>query len=270
VVRTEIWLGVQRISGAVFDWLGGEYATGGQRFAVPGELTSRTFRGRFPLGLYELPERLLLWRYLRRGTTVLELGGCLGVVSCLVNARLRDPRRHVVVEANPALLPWLEANRARNGARFEIVDGIIGRGEGPRSFWTGGAIVSGSANFPHAGTEPIQVREQTLKALEARHGLSFDTLLIDIEGGETEFLCDHPDLLAQARLVVVEFHPRFIGEAACAEGRLALAAAGLVRRARVGPAEAWTRPRAGRGVRSHPGRWHMHPPKACHKQVGTR
>ncbi|WP_165585316.1 FkbM family methyltransferase [Roseococcus sp. SYP-B2431] len=241
--RTDVWLKVQRISGALFDWLGGEYATGGQRFGVPGELTTRCFRGRFPLGLYELPERLLLWRYLRRGATVLELGGCLGVVSCLVNTRLRDPRRHVVVEANPALLPWLEANRARNRARFEIEDGVIGRREGERAFWAGEAIVSGSASFRHAGTQPVPVRGRRLEELEARHGLSFDTLLLDIEGGEAEFLRDHPALLARARLVVVEFHPMFIGEAACAEGRAALATAGLVRRARIGLAEAWTRRR---------------------------
>ncbi|MDB5378742.1 MAG: Methyltransferase FkbM [Rubritepida sp.] len=242
----DIWMRVQRISGALFDWLGGEYATGGQRFRVPGSLTTRCFRGRFPLGLYELPERLLLWRYLRRGGTVLELGGCLGVISCLVNARLRDPRRHVVVEANPALLPWLEANRARNRARFKIENGVIGRGEGERSFWAGGAIVSGSTNFHHAGTDPIAVPERKLEAVEARHGLSFDTVLLDIEGGEAEFLRDHPALLVRARLVVVEFHPRFIGEAACAEGRAALEAAGLVRRARIALAEAWTRPRAAR------------------------
>jgi FkbM family methyltransferase len=244
VFRTDIWLRAQHISGALFDWLGGEYATGGQRFQVPRDLTTRCFRGRFPLGLYELPERLLLWRYLRRGATVLELGGCLGVVSCLVNDRLRDPRRHVVVEANPALLPWLEANRARNHARFKVVDGVIGRGEGERSFWAAGAIVSGSASIAHAGSKPILVRERTLEALEAEQGLSFDTLLLDIEGGERDFLRDHPGLLARARLVVVEFHPMFIGEAACAEGRAALEAAGLMRRARIGLAEAWTRPKA--------------------------
>jgi FkbM family methyltransferase len=246
VFRTDFWRKVERVSGAFFDWAGGEYRTGGQRFRIPRDLTSQGFRGRFPLGLYELPERLLLWRYLRRGATVLELGGCLGVVSCLVNARLRDPRRHVVVEANPALLPWLETNRARNRAQFKIVGGVVGRGGDERLFWAGGAIVSGSISLERDGTEPVRVRQQELEALETGYGLSFNTLLLDIEGGEAEFLRDHPDLLARARLVVVEFHPAFIGEAACAEGRATLEAAGLVRRGRVGHAEAWTRPRRAR------------------------
>ncbi len=244
MLRTTLWRAVQRVSGALFDWAGGEYAAGSHHFHVPRDLTNRRFRGRFPLGLYELPERLLIRRYLRRGATVLELGGCLGVVSCLVNGRLRDPRQHVVVEANPALVPWLESNRDRNGARFRVVEGVVGRVAGERPFWKAEAIVSGSASLCHAGSAAIRVRAQTLETLEARHGLSFDTLLLDIEGGEAEFLRDHPGPLARARLVVVEFHPRFIGEAACAEGRAALAAAGLVRRARVGFAEAWTRPRA--------------------------
>ena len=42
--------------------------------------------------------------------SVLELGGCLGVISVVVNSRLTDPSRHVVVEANPKLIKYLEHN----------------------------------------------------------------------------------------------------------------------------------------------------------------
>jgi predicted O-methyltransferase YrrM len=48
---------------------------------------------------------------LRPEERVLELGGCLGVVSCSINTLLRDPSRHVVVEANPKLLAYLYENR---------------------------------------------------------------------------------------------------------------------------------------------------------------
>ncbi|WP_424812570.1 FkbM family methyltransferase [Roseococcus sp. YIM B11640] len=233
---------LRNFSGAVFDWLGGEYRVNGLRFGVPGALTNRHFRGRFLLGLYELPERLLLARYLRRGATVLELGGCLGVVSCLVNRRLRDPSRHVVVEAHPQLVRWLRANRDRNGAGFAVEPGMVAREAGARDFWTAEAIVSGSTSVAHRGSDALRIPAQPVEEIEARHGLKFDALIIDIEGGEIEFLRDHPSLLARSRLVVVEFHPMFVGEAACEQGRRALEQAGLVRRARVGLTEAWTRP----------------------------
>ncbi|HET9480056.1 MAG TPA: hypothetical protein VFO72_11955, partial [Pyrinomonadaceae bacterium] len=60
---------------------------------------------------YEQPEREALNRFLDRDVPVVELGACAGVISCLTNRRLTDPKRHVVVEANPAMQPVLEENR---------------------------------------------------------------------------------------------------------------------------------------------------------------
>jgi len=57
--------------------------------------------------LYEEPERKALTRFVNPELPVVELGACIGVVSCLTNRRLRAPEKHVVVEANPALLPLL-------------------------------------------------------------------------------------------------------------------------------------------------------------------
>ncbi|WP_424135877.1 hypothetical protein [Roseomonas chloroacetimidivorans] len=228
------WL--EQASGWLFDRLGGEYRHQGLRFAVPPDLTSRGFRGRFLLGLYEMPERRLL-HHLPPDSTLLDMGGCLGVVSCLANRRLRDPRRHVVVEANPALLPTLRANRDRNGAQFTIRHGIIG---GDGRFWPGGNIVAGSAYRPRGA--PISVPVLDPDAIEAEHDLRFDAYVMDIEGGEIEFIATQAARLARARFVLLEFHPAFTGQAACDAARAGLAAAGLVRRARFVHAEAWTRP----------------------------
>ncbi|WP_198380843.1 FkbM family methyltransferase [Roseomonas sp. KE2513] len=227
---------LEQASGWLFDRLGGEYRCRGLRFSVPAELTRRGFRGRFLLGLYELPERRLL-RHLPADATLLDLGGCLGVVSCLANRRLRDPARHVVVEANPALLPVLAHNRNRNGAHFSILHGMAG---GSGCFWPGGNIVAGSAHRPR-GT-PLSVPVLNLDEVEARHGVAFDAYLIDIEGGEAEFMAAQAARIARARFVLVEFHPSFIGKPACDAARQQLAAAGLVRRGRVFDAEAWIRP----------------------------
>ena len=237
--RNPVWARLEVAAGAVFDALGGEFRCGGQRFHVPRDLTTRAFRGRFLAGLYELPERRLLARHLPAEATVLELGGCLGVVSCLANARLRDRTRHLVVEANPALIPWLHRNRDRNGAGFAIEHAVVARGAPERPFWPGGNIVAGSATRQRG--QPLLVPARSVEALEQAHDLRFDTLLMDIEGGELEVLQDNPALLSRARLVLLEFHPMFIGEAACEAGRAALRAAGLVLAGRFALAEAWVR-----------------------------
>ncbi|WP_169742867.1 FkbM family methyltransferase [Muricoccus aerilatus] len=226
---------LEQASGWLFDRLGGEYRHQGLRFTVPTELTTRRFRGRFLLGLYEMPERRLL-RHLPHDCTLLDLGGCLGVVSCLANRRLQDPRRHVVVEANPALLPTLITNRNRNDAAFTIVNGVVG---GDGKFWPGGNIVAGSAHRPRA--EPIHVPMVDVASLEMRHSLKFDAFVMDIEGGEAEFIAVQEARLSRARFVLVEFHPSFIGKPACDTARQRLSAAGLVCAGKVLNAEAWIR-----------------------------
>src|SRR6185295_467935 len=77
-------------------------------------------------GDYEGPERTAAKRYIRSDIPVVEFGGALGVVSCVLNRRLKNPRHHVVVEANPHVLPALLENRNRNHCSFEIVHGAAG------------------------------------------------------------------------------------------------------------------------------------------------
>ena len=80
------------------------------------------------LDRYEEPERKALKKFLDPELPVVELGACIGVVSCLTNRRLHKPNKHVVVEANPALLPLLEQNRDRNDCQFKIVHAAVSHG----------------------------------------------------------------------------------------------------------------------------------------------
>src|SRR5258708_33028053 len=49
----------------------------------------------------------------------------MGVVECVINRPLRSTAAHVVVEANPLVIPQLEVNRALNRCQFEIVNRAI-------------------------------------------------------------------------------------------------------------------------------------------------
>src|SRR5438270_4743065 len=56
-------------------------------------------RLQFRVRRYEVQELAAL-QYLDPALPVVELGGCMGVISCVANRRLRHPEDHVVVEAN--------------------------------------------------------------------------------------------------------------------------------------------------------------------------
>jgi hypothetical protein len=84
------------------------------------------FRNLLLTGIFERPEREAIRRFLDPGLPVVELGGCIGVVACVTNRKLRSPRQHVVVEANPAMIPFLKTNRDRNRSQFSILQGAVG------------------------------------------------------------------------------------------------------------------------------------------------
>jgi FkbM family methyltransferase len=228
-----------RLAGSWFDRHVGEYRHRGLSFEIPREISTPEFRGRLLLGGYEAAERRLTARYVRRDATVLELGGGLGVISCLVNRRLADPRRHVVFEAHPALVSRLEANRARNGCRFMVRQEIVSRAPAAVFYCRDPFIAGGST--VRLGRRRIGVPTTTVERLEAETGLAFDSLVIDIEGGEHAFFAENSDLVGRLRVVVAELHPHLIGTAACAEIRERLKAGGLALRARRGRVEAWLR-----------------------------
>jgi hypothetical protein len=111
---------IRPIFGFGFDLAGSIYRVDGCEFEILVHLTDRNYRSAFVFGEYESAERKLIRRFLRSDDCVIELGGCIGILSCLVNSRLRSPRNHLAVEANPELIPILSRHRAINGAGFWI------------------------------------------------------------------------------------------------------------------------------------------------------
>ena len=74
--------------------------------------------GYFAEGKIEVDEQYLVKRHVAPQATVLELGANLGVVSSVVNKMLTYPENQVVVEANPTIIPYLEANKKNKPLRI--------------------------------------------------------------------------------------------------------------------------------------------------------
>ena len=106
----------KRLGGFLFDLRGGIFKVDGCRFLIAKDLTTMSYRAEFLSDAYEAEERQLVQEYVKPGDSVLELGACIGVVSCVTNKMLADKSRHVVVEANPFCIPSLYRNRDLNRA----------------------------------------------------------------------------------------------------------------------------------------------------------
>ncbi len=229
---------VRWVQGAFFDLGGGRFHADGCTFAIPKDQTSRAYRGCFLNGSYEAEERELVREFVRPTDFVLELGACLGVVSCITNKILADKTKHVVVEGNPFCLPTLHRNRELNQCGFVIENCAVSNQLDATFYLHPIYIVGGTTQ--RESSRPVRVPVCSLTELDARHG-PFSVLIMDIEGAELEIFSASQEQLKSYRLVVVELHDWAIGAESVKGCREILTAAGLHFQKRAGITEAWQR-----------------------------
>lgn len=227
-LRDHAWLG--RFVELRGNWV----QLGGCRFDVSHPQISRALRARLLRGRYERSELELLKAWLDPAAPVVELGGGIGVVATLVNRRLHSPAEHVVVEANPSLIPVLERQKAANGVAFTVEHAAVDYSGAPTATlrvgdeFIGGRL--GEADAP--GT--FEVPTITLARLLARYPSTGGTLICDIEGVETQLVAREGHLLrAHFDTLVIEVHPEFRSQAECDALFAQLAALGFERVASV-------------------------------------
>jgi FkbM family methyltransferase len=227
------------IHGLLFDLRGGLYSTEGMAFRIAPEQFPRSYRSRLYFDIYEAPERALAHKWIKPYASILELGGCVGVVSCVVNKLLEHPRNHIVVEANPTLIDLLRENRDTNGCAFQIENCIVSRA--PEAEFYIASIMTANRKDSGIGKR-VLVDAETLEALEDRHGIRFDTLILDIEGGELDFFTENAARLAEIELVILELHRRILSPQQVEVCTSILQQAGLKRVDVQEQTEVWARP----------------------------
>lgn len=231
---------VERFLGLLFDLRGGIFVTEGMRFEIPKGLTTRQYRGRFMVGAHEWNERRLITRYLSADAQVLELGGGWGVVSCVINKRLRNPKAHVVLDADPRAISVLTRNRAANGAGFAVVHGVVSSRAKERVYLSP-SVGSSSLVCGKPGRAQVKAPGYSIRALEQQHGLAFTCFVVDIEGAELQWAQDNREALSRVELLVLEVHPRKLSAHQLAELEALLRGCGLHRIDRLYEVEVWRR-----------------------------
>lgn len=188
----------------------------GCRFDVSHPQITRALRARLLRGRYERTERELLKDWLDTGAPVIELGGGIGVVATLVNRRLRDPESHVVVEANPSLIPVIERQRAVNGGGFSVVHAAVDySGAETVRLHVDGEFISGRVDAESG--EAVTVPTVTLEGLLRRYPWNAVTLVCDIEGVETQLVEMEGEVLRDhCNTLIIEVHPEFRSAEQCA------------------------------------------------------
>lgn len=200
-----------------------------------------TRRRRITEGRYEAEEIAGALAVVRPGDRVLEMGAGLGVVSAVVAANAK-PEAILTFEANPALVPHIRALHVQNGLqdRIELRNAVLmTASERPptrrfhvRKSFLGSSLVDSPTRAARTVDVPTESFDDVLRAFRP------DVLIMDIEGGELEFL-SHAELRG-IRAVVIEFHPRVYGQEGMKACKDRLRAMGFQRSGEHSTRHVWT------------------------------
>lgn len=153
-----------------------------------GSVPNNDIRGRIHI---ERPEQELIAKFLPTQCNVLEMGGESGTTSLIIDTIL-DPEyrsKHVVVDPADSSIPKMERVKKIYGCNFKIAHGFIGKERKlHEELWEG---CKNKKMF-------------SLNELETLIDGKFDVLVVDCEGAFYNILNEFPQILDNAKLIIIE------------------------------------------------------------------
>jgi FkbM family methyltransferase len=159
---------------------------------------------------YEKYEIYLISKYINKNATILELGGCIGVVSNKINSLIINKKNHIVLEPNIHICNFLLQNKKLNNSFFEVENTIISKNESVDFFVYEDVLWSSVYVRDNILNKKISIKTTSVENLKNKYKLIFDTLVMDIEGGELDLLTDN-SFINNFKSMFIEFHPDIYG-----------------------------------------------------------
>ena len=158
---------------------------------------------------YEAPEAEMVATYLEPGTPVIELGGCMGILSALVRRTIGPEARHIIVEALPDLAAICEENATIGAARGKttVICAAVDY-SGAESITFAVARDAHSGHIARSGEAGVTVPTTRLSDLARQLPEGPFALLCDIEGAETALVDTEKESLQRVSLFILETHPK--------------------------------------------------------------
>ena len=179
----------------------------GVKIDLSDKILSKRMKYEFMLG-YEIDEMRLLNSHLKESDHLIELGAGLGFVSCFANMNVDIEEDHIVVEANPELIPIIRKHETKNKCSYEIIQKAYSANSGAvefnvhSNFFSSGIEQRKQKYDKHLTVESISINE----ICENNNIDTFD-LVLDIEGQEHFLFKDELDILkTKCKTIIVEFH----------------------------------------------------------------
>lgn len=175
-------------------------------------------KDRFINQVWEKEEIDAIKKFVKPTDNVLDLGGSLGVTSCIAANIIKNQGKLVSVEANPNLIPTIKYNRDLNNLIFDVIHGAASYNNRKVNFNFNQIVQSGSIITKNhlkgedkekkwGKYENIELTTITPIDLEKQFNIKFTCLSCDIEGEEYSLLGEMFDYFKSFNSLLIEFHP---------------------------------------------------------------
>jgi FkbM family methyltransferase len=145
----------------------------------------------------ELPEKMMVVRYLTGNEKVLEIGGNIGRNSLIIASILNDSFNLVVLESDVNISKELIYNRDKNNMNFYVENSALSKRNLIQKDWN--TMVSDIILDGYKKINTINLEE-----LNNKYNIIFDTLVLDCEGAFYYILMDMPEILNNIKLIIME------------------------------------------------------------------
>jgi len=187
----------------------------GVKLNIEHESIPPALRRFFYLGSYEGDEVDILKRVLRPSDVVMEVGAGIGFLSAYC-ADVVGSGKVYAYEANPNLINKIKQTYCLNNVQPEVSNVLLtDNSVGATTFYIEPSFWSSSTHRRSEAAEAIDVPNVDINQEINRVNPSF--LIVDIEGGEAEFIeqINFNDNMIQT--VIIELHPHVIGNEKCSQ-----------------------------------------------------
>lgn len=174
-------------------------------------------------GVYEKKELEVITRTIKPHDNVLEVGAGIGYIACHIVTRLSSFQNYLAVEADPQVFQLLKYNLALNNLSIKALQAVLTNHRGQIQFYR-------HPYFTSSTTISIPDSKYFFVPAYNKHRLMMQVrptyLIIDIEGGEIDFLQGLN--LTSVRTICVECHPQIVGQRATNQMKTGLKKAGFI------------------------------------------
>ena len=196
-----------------------EYVYEDIKLIIPSRYYHGNLLDRFKENRYENPEKTLIEKYFDKNDNVLEFGTCLGYTAAILS---HSVNKVISIEANPELEECLKKFKDVNKlTNLELLNAYISNTKDEVEFQTYDNIVAGSADReiikasklnPRFGGFGKNLKIYKLKTIaldNIKNINQINSLVIDMEGGEVDFLIENEEFFNSIDKILIELHGFF-------------------------------------------------------------